>query len=118
MSKAEILEALQKQVASFEKDAKEEHVGTVISIGDGTARISGLSNAKASEMLEFPGGTTGVALNLEEETVGAILLGDFQHIKEGDVVKSTGKILSIKVSDKIIGRVVNGIGEVLKFHWD
>ena len=111
MSKQAILETLRKQVASFERDVKEEQVGTVITVGDGIARMSGLSKAMASEMLEFPGGTLGVTLNLEEETVGAILLGEYTHIKEGDTVKATGQILSIAVSDDVVGRVLNGIGQ-------
>ncbi len=111
MSKEAILEALRKQVASFESDVKEEQVGTVIAVGDGIARMTGLTNAMASEMLEFPGGVMGVTLNLEEETVGAVLLGEAHHIKEGDTVKSTGQILSIAVSDDVIGRVLNGIGQ-------
>ncbi|MEK9130691.1 MAG: F0F1 ATP synthase subunit alpha [Patescibacteria group bacterium] len=111
MSKDAIIEALKSQVAAFERGAKEENVGQVISIGDGIARLSGLSKAKASEMLEFPGGIVGVVLNLEEETVGAILLGEYGQIKEGDTVKSTGEILSIPVSDALVGRVLNGIGE-------
>ena len=111
MSKDAIIDALKSEVASFERKAKEETVGRVISIGDGIARLSGLSDAKASEMLEFPGGTIGLVLNLEEETVGAILLGEYAHIKEGDIVKSTGEILSIAVSDDLVGRVLNGIGE-------
>lgn len=111
MSKEAILEALRKQVASFESDVKEEQVGTVIAVGDGIARMTGLSGAMASEMLEFPGGVLGVTLNLEEETVGAVLLGEAHHIKEGDTVKSTGQILSIAVSDEVVGRVLNGIGQ-------
>ncbi len=111
MSKDAIIDALKSQVASFERDAKSETVGKVLTIGDGIARLSGLSNVKASEMLEFPGGVIGVTLNLEEETVGAILLGDYAHIKEGDTVKSTGQVLSIAVGDELIGRVVNGVGE-------
>ncbi|HYE59722.1 MAG TPA: F0F1 ATP synthase subunit alpha, partial [Candidatus Kapabacteria bacterium] len=85
-------------------------VGTVIEIGDGIARMSGLSHCQAQEMLEFPGGVYGIALNLEEETVGAIILGDYKHIKEGDAVKRTNRIMSIPVSDALVGRVVNAIG--------
>ncbi len=111
MSKDAIIDALKSQVASFEREAKAETVGKVLTIGDGIARLSGLSNAKASEMLLFPGDVIGVTLNLEEETVGAILLGDYAHIKEGDTVKSTGQVLSIAVGEELIGRVVNGVGD-------
>ncbi|MEK7665541.1 MAG: F0F1 ATP synthase subunit alpha [Patescibacteria group bacterium] len=110
MSKETILEALRKQVTSFEGDVKEEQVGTVIAVGDGIARMTGLTNAMASEMLEFPGGVLGVTLNLEEETVSAVLLGEAHHIKEGDTVKATGQILSVGLSDDVVGRVLNGIG--------
>ena len=113
MSKEAILKSLKSHVSDFETNAKVEHVGNVISVGDGIARMSGLSEVQASEMLEFPGGTIGVALNLEEETVGAILLGEYSHIKEGDTVKATGQILSIPVGDDIVGRVVNGVGEAV-----
>lgn len=110
MSVNQIVEELKKNIASFEKQVNVEEVGTVISIGDGIARMNGLSKCKASEMLEFPGGTVGVALNLEEETVGAVIFGDYRHIKEGDTVKRTGRILSVPVSDSLIGRVVNTLG--------
>ncbi|EKD32956.1 MAG: hypothetical protein ACD_76C00107G0003 [uncultured bacterium] len=106
-----ILESLKKHVESFKVKSKEEHVGKILSIGDGIAHISGLSNVGSSEMLEFPGGTFGVALNLEEESVGAILLGEYSHIKEGDTVKATGRVLSIPVSDEMVGRVINPLGE-------
>jgi F-type H+-transporting ATPase subunit alpha len=82
-------------------------------LGDGIARISGLTNCQASEMIEFPGNTFGVALNLEEGTVGAIILGDYLHLKEGDTVKRTGRILSIPVGDELIGRVVNPLGQAV-----
>lgn len=106
-----ILEHLQKQIASFRKNIEVAEVGTVIEIGDGIARMNGLTKCQMSEMLEFPGGVMGVALNLEEETVGAVLLGDYTHIKEGDTVKRTGRILSVPVGEALIGRVVNPLGE-------
>src|SRR3989338_11717056 len=108
-----VIEQLKSRIEKFESTARVENVGTVLSIGDGTAVISGLSNARASEMLEFPGGTLGVALNLTEDTVGAVLLGEYSHIKEGDEVKSTGKILSVPVGDGLVGRVVNPFGQPL-----
>jgi F-type H+-transporting ATPase subunit alpha len=79
-----VLEQLKNKIQKFEAKAKVETVGNVLSVGDGIARISGLSSVKASEMLEFPGGTLGVALNLEEDSIGAILLGSYEHIKQGD----------------------------------
>ncbi|MBI5370205.1 F0F1 ATP synthase subunit alpha [Candidatus Uhrbacteria bacterium] len=109
-TKTEILDALKKSLEHFHAEAKEEHVGTVIAVGDGTARMTGLSQARASEMLEFPGGIYGVALNLEQDGVGAVILGDASAIKEGDTVKSTGRILSIPVSDAVLGRVLDPLG--------
>ncbi len=109
-TKSDIITALKKQLTKFQADAKEESVGTVLSVGDGIARMSGLSDAKASEMLEFPGGVFGVVLNLEEGSIGAIILGDTSAIKEGDTVKATGRILSIPVSDEVIGRVIDPLG--------
>jgi len=113
MSINTIVEELKKNIASFEKQVQTEEIGTVISVGDGIARLSGLTKCQASEMLEFPGGTFGVALNLEEETVGSVLLGEYKHIKEGDTVKRTGRILSVPVGDEFIGRVVNPLGETI-----
>ena len=106
----QVVATLKKHIDSFEKQVDVQEVGTVIEIGDGIARMSGLSQCKAQEMLEFPGGVYGLALNLEEETVGAIILGDYRAIKEGDTVKRTGRIMSIPVGDAMIGRVVNALG--------
>jgi F-type H+/Na+-transporting ATPase subunit alpha len=108
-----VIAQLRSKIEQFKTQAKAETVGTVMKIGDGIATISGLANAKASEMLEFPGGTLGVALNLEQDSIGAILLGEYSHIKEGDHVKATGKILSVPVGEGLIGRVVNPLGEPL-----
>lgn len=94
MSVDTVIQQLQKRISEFETDVDVREIGTVVEVGDGIARISGLSDVRASEMLEFPGGTTGVALNLESEMVGAVLLGEFLHIKEGDTVKRTGQVLS------------------------
>jgi len=110
MNKDYIIEQLKKQIEGFESETKTEKVGTVMEIGDGIARISGLTDVMASEMLEFPNGEFGVALNLEEERVGAMVLGGYEDIKEGDQVKSTGKILSVPVSENFIGRVINPLG--------
>ncbi|MBI2444457.1 MAG: F0F1 ATP synthase subunit alpha [Candidatus Magasanikbacteria bacterium] len=110
MSINQIVEELKKNIASFEKQVEVEEVGAVTEVGDGIARVGGLSKCQASEMLEFPQNTFGVALNLEEETVGAVILGEFKHIKEGDTVKRTGRILSVPVGEALIGRVVNPLG--------
>ncbi len=107
----QVIASLKKNIELFKKEVHSEEVGTVIEIGDGIARMSGLEKCQAQEMLEFPGNTFGIALNLQEETVGAVILGSYQHIKEGDTVKRTGRIMSIPVSDALIGRVVNAIGE-------
>lgn len=109
-TKSQIIDALKTALEQFHVEIKQEEVGRVLSVGDGTARVSGLSSVKASEMLEFPGKIYGVALNLEEEAVGAIILGDTSKIKEGDTVKTTGRILSIPISDEVLGRVLDPLG--------
>ncbi|EKE11160.1 MAG: hypothetical protein ACD_15C00133G0011 [uncultured bacterium] len=113
MNKDYIIEQLKKQIENFQTVTQTEKVGTVTEVGDGVAKISGLSEAMASEMLEFPGGIYGVALNLEEGSVGAMILGDYTGIKEGDSVKSTGKILSVPVGEMMVGRVVNPLGQAI-----
>jgi F-type H+/Na+-transporting ATPase subunit alpha len=113
MSKDYIIDQLKKQIENFETKTQTEKVGTVQEIGDGIARISGLSDAMASEMLEFENGAVGVALNLEEDRVGAMVLGNYEAIKEGETVKSTGKILSVPVGENFIGRVINPLGQPL-----
>ena len=111
MSKNHIVENLRKQIEKFQADTKVEKVGHVVEIFDGIARVSGLADLKASEMVTFASGASGVALNLEEDTVGIIVLGDFTKIHEGEEVKATGNILSVPVSDAQIGRVLNALGE-------
>jgi len=101
---------LRKQIEDFKPEIDIDEVGKVVKIGDNIAILSGLNNIQASEMIEFPGNTIGVALNLEQDLVGAILFGFSDHIKEGDIVKRTGKVLSIPVSDQIIGRVIDPLG--------
>ena len=110
-TKNHIVENLRKQIEKFQSDTKVEKVGHVVEIFDGIARVSGLSDLKASEMVTFASGANGVALNLEEDTVGIIVLGDFSKIHEGEEVKATGNILSVPVSDTQIGRVLNALGE-------
>jgi len=111
MSVDKIVEELKKNISAFEKTVETKETGTVLEIGDGIARISGLTKCQSNEMLEFPGETFGVALNLEEETVGAVILGKYTHIKEGDSVKRTGRILSVPVGEEFIGRVVDALGK-------
>lgn len=113
VSKEFVIETIKKQIADFKSEAKTEHVGQVIEVGDGIARMTGLSEVMASEMIEFPGGIFGVVLNLEEGMVGAMILGDYSHIKEGDIVKSTGRVLSVPVGDALVGRVINALGQPL-----
>jgi len=107
----EISKIIREQIGSFAVDVDVAEVGSVISIGDGIARVHGVENAMAGEMLEFPHGVFGIALNLEEESVGAVLLGEFKAIKEGDQVKRTGRIISVPVGDEMLGRVVNALGQ-------
>src|SRR3990167_2885144 len=110
MSTNYIIENLKKEIDNFSLQIKAEKIGHVLEVFDGIAKVSGLSDIKSSEMVTFPNGETGVALNLEEDAVGVIILGEYSKIKEGDEVKATGKILEISVSDAILGRVVNAIG--------
>lgn len=112
-TKQQLIEEIKSQLSKFQAEIKEETVGTVISVSDGTATMSGLADVKAAEMLLFPNDVYGVALNLGETTVGAILLNDTGTIKEGDTVKTTGRILSVPVSDQIIGRVVDPLGRAI-----
>src|SRR5713226_8940216 len=107
----EISKIIREQIGSFAVDVDVAEVGSIISIGDGIARVHGVENAMAGEMLEFPHGVFGIALNLEEESVGAVLLGEFKEIKEGDLVKRTGRIISVPVGDELLGRVVNALGQ-------
>jgi F-type H+-transporting ATPase subunit alpha len=107
----EISKIIREQIGSFAVDVDVAEVGSIISIGDGIARVHGVDNAMAGEMLEFPHGVFGIALNLEEDSVGAVLLGEFREIKEGDLVKRTGRIISVPVGDELLGRVVNALGQ-------
>src|ERR1700680_3022928 len=107
----EISKIIREQIGSYAVDVDVAEVGSVISLGDGIARVHGVDNAMAGEMLEFPHGVFGIALNLEEESVGAVLLGEFREIKEGDQVKRTGRIMSVPVGEELLGRVVNALGQ-------
>jgi len=106
----EISSILKQQIEHYQAEVEVSNVGTVIQVGDGIARIYGLQNAMAGELLEFPGDLVGMVLNLEEDNVGAVLLGPYSHIKEGDEVKSTGRIMSVPAGRAMIGRVVNAVG--------
>ena len=110
---SDIITQLKNRIENFRAQTKMESVGTVLQIGDGIAKVTGLLEAKSSEMLEFPGGVIGVALNLEQDSIGAVLLGGEEGIKAGDKVKTTGKILSVPVGEALVGRVVNPLGEPL-----
>jgi len=107
----EISKIIREQIGSYAVDVDVAEVGSIISIGDGIARVHGIDNAMAGEMLEFPHSVFGIALNLEEESVGAVLLGEFKEIKEGDLVKRTGRIISVPVGEEMLGRVVNALGQ-------
>ncbi|HSC77913.1 MAG TPA: F0F1 ATP synthase subunit alpha, partial [Candidatus Acidoferrales bacterium] len=107
----EITKLLREQIENYEQAVAVEEVGSVISVGDGIARVHGLEKCMASEMLEFPHEVMGIALNLEEDQVGVVLLGEYTEIKEGDTVKRTGKIMSVPVGEAMVGRVVNALGQ-------
>jgi F-type H+/Na+-transporting ATPase subunit alpha len=107
----DITRVIREQLGSFSLDVDVAEVGAVVSVGDGIARVQGVDRAMAGEMLEFPNGLFGIALNLEEESVGAVLLGQSEELKEGDQVRRTGRIISVPVGDEILGRVVNALGQ-------
>jgi len=109
----EISKIIREQIGSYAVDVDVAEVGSIVSVGDGIARVHGVDNAMAGEMLEFPHGVYGIALNLEEDSVGAVLLGEFSEIKEGDTVKRTGRIISVPVGEELLGRVVNALGQPL-----
>ncbi|ADR19497.1 F0F1 ATP synthase subunit alpha [Calditerrivibrio nitroreducens] len=106
----EISKIIRDQIQNFEQKVQMEEIGTVLSAGDGIAKVYGLDNAMSGELVEFPGGVYGIVFNLEEDNVGIVVMGDYEHIKEGDVVKRTGKIASVPVGEALIGRVVNPLG--------
>jgi F-type H+-transporting ATPase subunit alpha len=107
----EISKIIRDQIGSFAVDVDVAEVGTIVSVGDGIARIHGIEKTMAGEMLEFPHGVFGIALNLEEESVGAVLLGEYTELKEGDTVKRTSRIISVPVGEELVGRVVNALGQ-------
>ena len=108
---AEITAAIQKNLEGFDPSVESGTVGRILEVGDGIARVSGLPNASVNEILEFESGDVGLALNLDEDSIGAVVLGNVENIEEGQNVKSTGRILSVPVGDGVLGRVVNALGE-------
>ncbi len=111
LNPSEISELIKSKIANLDTQSQTRTQGTVVSITDGICRVHGLADVMQGEMLEFPGNTFGLALNLERDSVGSVVLGAYEHISEGDVVKSTGKILSVPVGRELLGRVVNSLGE-------
>ena len=111
ISPENIANALRQQIEGFQAEAHQANIGHVLQGGDGVAQVSGLSQAMEGELLEFPGGVTGMALNLEEDSVGAVVLGDYLQIEEGDEVRTTGRVAEVPVGPELLGRVVNAIGE-------
>jgi F-type H+-transporting ATPase subunit alpha len=107
---SEISQLIKERIENFESSAEARDVGTVIGVTDGIVRIHGLADARYGEMLEFPGNTFGMALNLERDSVGAVVLGDYKHISEGNTVKTTGRILEVPVGEAMLGRVVDALG--------
>ncbi|MEO6021762.1 MAG: F0F1 ATP synthase subunit alpha, partial [Burkholderiales bacterium] len=111
LNPSEISELIKAKIQTLTLSADARNQGTVVSVTDGICRIHGLSDAMQGEMLEFPNNTFGLALNLERDSVGAVVLGEYEHISEGDTVKATGRILEVPVGPELIGRVVNSLGQ-------
>ena len=109
----EISRIIEQKISGFEREIDLQETGSVISIGDGIARIYGLENAVSGELIEFPGNITGMVLNLEEDNIGAVIFGDYTEIKEGDIVKRTNRIAQVPVGEGLIGRVVDALGPPL-----
>ena len=107
----QITARIRREIEAFESPIEAVDVGYVLEVGDGIARLSGLAGVMANELLEFPGGVIGMVLNLDKDSVGAVIMGEFSHIKEGDTVRSTGRIVSVPVGDELIGRVVSALGQ-------
>src|ERR1700738_2998787 len=107
----EITRLIREQIENYESKISVDETGTVITLGDGIARVYGLDKVMAGELLAFPHGVAGIAMNLEEDQVGVVIVGEYTEIKEGDEVKRTGKIMSVPVGDALVGRVVNSLGQ-------
>jgi len=113
LNPSEISELIKSRIENFDAVTEARNVGTVVSVADGIVRVYGLEDAMLGEMLEFPGQTYGLALNLEQDSVGSVVLGDYEHISEGDTVKTTGRILEVPVGEALLGRVVNSLGQAI-----
>src|SRR3982750_1068231 len=111
LNAAEISELIKSRIQNLDAGEQMRTQGTVVSVTDGICRVHGLADVMQGEMLEFPGNTFALALNLERDSVGAVVLGDYEHITEGDTVKTTGRILEVPVGRELIGRVVNALGQ-------
>src|ERR1041385_8797738 len=109
----EISDLIKQRIENFKSVTEARNVGTIVSVTDGITRIHGLAEARYGEMLEFPGNTFGLALNLERDSVGAVVLGEYKHLREGDTVKTTGRILEVPVGPELLGRVVDALGQPL-----
>src|SRR5919109_3822852 len=107
---SEISDLIRQRIENFKAVTEARNVGTIVSVTDGITRVHGLADARYGEMLEFPGNTFGLALNLEQDSVGAVVLGDYKHLSEGDSVKTTGRILEVPVGEALLGRVVDALG--------
>jgi F-type H+/Na+-transporting ATPase subunit alpha len=110
LNPSEISDLIKKKIENFDAQIEAHSEGTVVSVTDGIVRVHGLSDAMQGEMLEFPGGSYGMALNLERDSVGVVMLGAYKHITEGDTVKCTGRILEVPVGQALLGRVVDALG--------
>src|SRR5918995_4492676 len=106
----EISDLIKQRIENFKSVTEARNVGTIVSVTDGITRVHGLADARYGEMLEFPGNTFGLALNLEQDSVGAVVLGEYKHLREGDSVKTTGRILEVPVGEAMLGRVVDALG--------
>src|SRR6516164_200238 len=106
----EISDLIKQRIENFQAVTEARNVGSIVSVTDGITRVHGLADARYGEMLEFPGNTFGLALNLEQDSVGAVVLGEYKHLKEGDTVKTTGRILEVPVGPELLGRVVDALG--------
>ena len=113
ISSDEIRSAIANYTSSYSPEASREEVGVVTTAADGIANVSGMPSVMANELLEFPGGVIGVAQNLDTDTVGVVILGNYESLKEGDEVKRTGEVLSIPVGEDFLGRVINPLGEAI-----
>src|SRR5512136_952036 len=111
LNPSEISELIKSRIESFDLGVESRSEGTIVSLTDGIVRVHGLSDVMQGEMVEFPGNTFGLALNLERDSVGAVVLGEYEHITEGATVKSTGRILEVPVGPELLGRVVNSLGQ-------